>query len=93
MENFRRRKAERQVLLNKNIRANPVGQTKNAPVVCYKRGPLLGVRIVASVADVCSRTEATAFRALASRFASLPFDEAAGLKAAEIRAELLRLGR
>src|SRR5260370_19016575 len=40
-----------------------------------------------------SRTEATAFRALASRFASLPFDEAAALKAAEIRAELLRLGR
>ena len=40
-----------------------------------------------------SRTEATAFLALASRFASLPFDESAALKAAEIRAELLRLGR
>ena len=40
-----------------------------------------------------SRTEATAFHALSSRFASLPFDESAALKAAEIRAELLHLGR
>lgn len=40
-----------------------------------------------------SRTEAAAFRALSSRFGSLPFDEPAALKAAEIRAELLRMGR
>ncbi len=40
-----------------------------------------------------SRTEAAAFRALASRFGSLPFDESAALKAADIRAELLRMGR
>lgn len=40
-----------------------------------------------------SRTEASAFRALASRFGSLPFDEVAAGRAAEIRAELLRLGR
>ena len=40
-----------------------------------------------------SRSEASAFRALAARFAILPFDEAAASKAAEIRAELMRLGR
>ena len=40
-----------------------------------------------------SRSEASAFRGLASRFALLPFDEAAAMKAAEIRAELMRLGR
>jgi len=40
-----------------------------------------------------SRTEAASFRALASRFGSLPFDEHAALKAADIRAELMRMGR
>lgn len=40
-----------------------------------------------------SKSEAAAFRALCSRFGTLPFDEASALKAAEIRAELLRLGR
>ena len=40
-----------------------------------------------------SRSEAGAFRAIASRFVILPFDEPAAAKAAEIRAELMRLGR
>jgi len=40
-----------------------------------------------------SRSEAAAFRGLASRFAILPFDEPSAIKAAEIRAELMRLGR
>jgi len=40
-----------------------------------------------------SRSEAGAFRTLATRFAILPFDEPAAAKAAEIRAELMRLGR
>jgi len=40
-----------------------------------------------------SRSETNAFRALASRFAILPFDEASAVRAAEIRAELMRLGR
>ncbi len=40
-----------------------------------------------------SRSEAAAFRALASRLTILPFDEPSAVKAAEIRAELMRLGR
>ncbi|MEK6987861.1 MAG: PIN domain-containing protein [Candidatus Thermoplasmatota archaeon] len=40
-----------------------------------------------------SRSEAAAFRAIAARFQVLPFDESAATKAAEIRAELMRLGR
>ena len=40
-----------------------------------------------------SRSEAGAFRTLASRFSILPFDEPAATRAAEIRAELMRLGR
>jgi predicted nucleic acid-binding protein len=40
-----------------------------------------------------SRSEAAAFRAFASRITVLPFDEASALKAAEMRAELMRLGR
>ena len=40
-----------------------------------------------------SRSETAAFRALASSFVLLPFDESAAVLAAEIRAELLRLGR
>ena len=40
-----------------------------------------------------SRSETAAFRALASSFVLLPFDETAAVLAAEVRAELLRLGR
>jgi len=40
-----------------------------------------------------SRSEVEAFRALASRYPILSFDEKAANKAAELRAELLRLGR
>ena len=40
-----------------------------------------------------SRSEVEAFRAIASRFGIIPFDEEAAVRAAEIRAELLRLGR
>ncbi len=40
-----------------------------------------------------SRTEAAAFRALASQFAVLPFDEPSAIRAADIRAELMRFGR
>lgn len=40
-----------------------------------------------------SRSETARFHGLASRFAILPFDEPAAMRAAEIRAELLRLGR
>ncbi len=40
-----------------------------------------------------SRSETAAFRALASSFVILPFDESSAMLAAEIRTELLRLGR
>ncbi len=40
-----------------------------------------------------SRSETAAFRALASSFVVLPFDEPSAMKAAEIRTELLRMGR
>ncbi len=40
-----------------------------------------------------SRSETAAFRALASRFALHPFDEPSAMRAAEIRAELMRFGR
>ncbi len=40
-----------------------------------------------------SRSETAAFWALASSFMLLPFDESSAMKAAEIRTELLRMGR
>ncbi len=40
-----------------------------------------------------SRSETAAFRALASRFDIHSFDESSAVRAAEIRAELMRLGR
>ena len=40
-----------------------------------------------------SRSETAAFRALASRFDLHAFDESSAVRAAEIRAELMRLGR
>jgi tRNA(fMet)-specific endonuclease VapC len=49
--------------------------------------------ITAGLLRTRSRSEAAAFRALASRFTVLPFDEPSAIRAAEIRAELIRLGR
>ena len=49
--------------------------------------------ITAGLLHTGSRTEAAAFRTLASRFTVLPFDEPSAIRAAEVRAELLRLGR
>lgn len=49
--------------------------------------------VLAGLLFTRSRSEAAAFAALAGRYARLPFDEEAASKAAEIRAELLRLGR
>ena len=40
-----------------------------------------------------SRSEAARFQQLAAHYVRAPFDEPAAAKAAEIRAELLRLGR
>ncbi len=40
-----------------------------------------------------SKSEATAFQRLAERFIVVPFDETAALRAAEIRAELMKTGR
>lgn len=40
-----------------------------------------------------SRSEAAAFRELASRFQIAPLDEPSAMKAAEIQAELMRLGK
>jgi len=40
-----------------------------------------------------SRTEVAALRSLATKYLILPFDEPAAMKAAEIRAELTRLGK
>jgi len=49
--------------------------------------------ITAGLLFARSRSEAAAFRAFASRLTVLPFDESSSVKAAEIRAELMRLGR
>jgi predicted nucleic acid-binding protein len=49
--------------------------------------------ITAGLLFARSRSEATVFRAFASRLTVLPFDESSSMKAAEIRAELMRLGR
>lgn len=48
--------------------------------------------ITAGLLFTRSRSEAAAFRRISSSFAVLPFDEASATKAAEVRAELLRLG-
>ena len=40
-----------------------------------------------------SRSEAAAFQRLAANYAIVPFDESSATRAAEIRAELMRLGK
>ncbi len=49
--------------------------------------------VLAGLLFTRSRSEAAAFAQLAAGYARAPFDEAAASQAAEIRAELLRLGR
>lgn len=49
--------------------------------------------ITAGLLFARSRSEAAAFHAFASRLTVLPFDESSSVKAAEIRAEFMRLGR
>ena len=49
--------------------------------------------ILAGLLYTRSRSEAAAFRQLAARYALAAFDEASASKAADIRAELMRLGR
>ncbi len=49
--------------------------------------------VLAGLLFTRSRSEAAAFEVLAARFARAPFDEPAASRAAEIRAELLRMGR
>ena len=66
------------------IAARPDSKFLTTPVIYEITAGLLHTR---------SRSEAAAFRALASRFTVLPFDEPSAIRAAEVRAELLRLGR
>jgi len=69
---------------SRDLDARPDAKVLSTPVVYEITAGLLYTR---------SRSEATAFRALASRFVILPFDEPAAARAAEVRAELMRLGR
>lgn len=68
----------------KEIEARGETRFLTAPVVYEVAAGLLFTR---------SRSEAAAFQAFASRLTILPFDEACAMKAAEVRAELMRLGR
>ena len=78
-------RADREALAkSQEIDGRPETKFLSTPVVYEITSGLLYTR---------SRSEAGAFRTLASRFSVLPFDEPAATKAAEIRAELMRLGR
>lgn len=49
--------------------------------------------VASGIALSRSRSETEAFRSLVAKFAIVAFDELAAAKAAEVRAELVRLGR
>jgi len=79
------------------LRADPAALVKSQEIDVRPETKLLSTPVLYEITSgllyTRSRSEAGAFRTLASRFAILPFDEPAAARAAEIRAELMRLGR
>lgn len=79
------------------LRSDPEAERKAKWLDARKEPKLLSAPVVYEVAAgflfARSRSETAMFRRMASRYPVVPFDEASALKAADIRAELLRLGR
>jgi len=65
---------------------------ENAKASTFLTAPVL-YEVLAGVLHSQSRTEASAFRSFAGRFPILSFDEPSARRAAEVRAEFMRLGR
>jgi predicted nucleic acid-binding protein len=79
------------------LRSAPAARAKAASIDAgggskYLTAPVL-YEILTGIHHRRSKTEAAVFRALASNFAPLAFDDQAARLAAEIRAEFLRLGQ
>ncbi len=79
------------------LRSDPDAQRKARELDRRRESKVLTTpvlyEVLAGLLFTRSRSEAAAFEALAARYARVPFDEPAASRAAEIRAELLRLGR
>ncbi len=79
------------------LRSDPDAQRKARELDGRRESKVLTTpvlyEVLAGLLFTRSRSEAAAFEALAARYARVPFDEPGASRAAEIRAELLRLGR
>jgi len=79
------------------IRSDPGAKTRAKELDARREPKLLSTPVMYEIASgllyTRSRSEAAAFQRLSANYTIVPFDEPSAMKAAEIRAELMKLGR
>ena len=79
------------------LRSDPDAKKKAKELDAGREPKLLSTPVLYEVASgllyTRSRSEAAAFQRLSSNYTIIPFDEPAAVRAAEIRAELMKLGK
>ncbi len=79
------------------IRSDPRAKRRARELDARREPKLLSTPVLYEIASgllyTRSRSEAAAFQRLAANYTIVPFDEASAIRAAEIRAELMKLGK
>ena len=79
------------------IRSDPDARRRAKELDARREPKLLSTPVLYEIASgllyTRSRSEAAAFQRLSANYTIVPFDELSAIKAAEIRAELMRLGK
>ena len=79
------------------IRSDPDAKRRAKELDARREPKLLSTPVLYEIASgllyTRSRSEAAAFQRLSANYTVVPFDEPSAMKAAEIRAELMKLGR
>lgn len=79
------------------IRSDPDARRRAQALDARREPKLLSTPVLYEIASgllyIRSRSDAAAFQRLSANYAIVPFDEASAMRAAEIRAELMKLGR
>lgn len=79
------------------IRSDPTAKRKAKELDAGREPKLLSTPVLYEIASgllyTRSRSEASAFQRLSANYTIVPFDELSAIRAAEIRAELMKLGK
>ena len=79
------------------LRSDPDAKTRAKELDAGREAKLLSTPVLYEIASgllyTRSRSEAAAFQRLSANYTIVPFDEPSAIKAAEIRAELMKLGK